>query len=410
MRKPSLAKFVPSLTQKQHEMYTFLKFLVKNVIEDDCSYVASALTFTTLLAIVPLMSVSFAVLSSFPVFQELALPVQNYIFEHFVPATGKVVQQYLVEFTQQVTKLSLWGIVFLFITSVLVMVTIERSLNKIWKVRTQRQGVAAFLLYWAILSLAPLMIGLSIAASSYLISLPFLSKESALNVSLLFRYAPFALSFSCFFLLYLIVPNCRVKVAHAATGALTAALLLEIAKAGFGWYTSSYDTYALLYGAFATVPIFFLWVYWAWFIVLLGAEVAYALSAPHQRRTGPTIDGFTHAVTWLYQLWQAQLNGQSLSLEQLIKADHHAYQVSPDTMLETLINQRLVAYIEGNRYILSRDLSQMSINELRELLPWRIPSTTTVQLHAPTQRYLNYLDEAEKITAPQFSQKVIELF
>ena len=229
---------------------------------------SSTLTFTSLLAIVPLMSVSFALLSSFPVFQELSEPIQSYIFEHFVPATGKVVHQYLLGFTKQVSKLSIWGIVFLFTTSVMVMVTIENALNKIWKVRKQRHGTSAFLLYWAILSLTPIMLGLSVAASSYLISMPIISKDLHVNTSLMIEYSPFLISLFCFSFLYIIVPNCRVKIRHAFIGSFVASFFLEAAKRGFTWYLSSYDTYQLLYGAFATVPIFF-------FVGILGLDYSF---------------------------------------------------------------------------------------------------------------------------------------
>ena len=141
----------PWLINKFETCKRFVRFVVRHFIEDDCTYIASALAFTSLLAVVPLMSVGFSIFSSFPVFQSLADPVQNFIFDNFVPATGKVVQTYLQQFTSQVSKLSILGVTFLVITALLVMFTIERSINKIWRVNSARHGVPAFLLYWAIL-------------------------------------------------------------------------------------------------------------------------------------------------------------------------------------------------------------------------------------------------------------------
>lgn len=140
----------------------FARFVIQHFAQDNCTYIASALAFTSLLAIVPLMSVSFAVFSSFPVFQKLTEPVQSFIFENFVPSTGKVIQTYLQQFASQVSKLSIWGFIFLIITALLVMFTIERAMNKIWHVDVSRRGVSAFLLYWAILSLAPVLLGMSL--------------------------------------------------------------------------------------------------------------------------------------------------------------------------------------------------------------------------------------------------------
>lgn len=185
------------------ELNNFFCFVIRHFFEDDGPYRASALAFTSLLAVVPLMTVVFAILSAFPVFNQLMLPVQDFIFENFVPATGKIVQVYLLQFEAQVSKLSVWGVVFLFITAILLMVTIEGAMNKIWRTSQAREGVTAFLLYWAILSLAPFFLGLSIAASSYLLSMPFLSGYNA--PSSLINTLPFFLSMIGFTFLYVVV-------------------------------------------------------------------------------------------------------------------------------------------------------------------------------------------------------------
>lgn len=390
-------------------MYIFLKFVLQNFIADECTNAASTLTFTSLLAIVPLMSVSFALLSSFPVFQDLSEPVQNYIFEHFVPATGKVVHQYLISFTKQVSKMSIWGVAFLFVTAVMVMVTIENAMNRIWKVRYQRYGTSAFLLYWAILSLAPVLLGLSFAASSYIFSLPMWNGELQVNQNVLLKYSPFLISFLFFWFLYVVVPNCYVKIRHAAVGAFVAAFLVEVAKKGFAWYLSTYDTYELLYGAFATVPIFFLWVYWAWIIILLGVEVAYALSATHHRRTGAQLDGLTHTIHWLGYLWHAQQKGRGLSLESLIKRDNHAYEKRPELIIQALLDAKLITVIEDGKYMISRDLNGLTFDELRVLLPWRLPKIEMICLDDINKNYLDMITSSQQANKEIFSTSVASL-
>jgi membrane protein len=390
----------------------FWWFVLNNFIEDDCSYRASALTFTSLLAIVPLMSTSFALLSAFPVFQELAGPIQDFIFENFVPATGKAVQQYLATFANQVSKLSIFGVAFLFVTAVLVMFTIEQSMNRIWKVRVQRRGSSAFLLYWAILSLAPALIGLSVAASSYLISLPLLKQQVNFSPSTFVHYMPLFLSLIGFTFLYLVVPNSSVKIRHGLAGALVAAALFEGAKQGFAYYLSQFHTYQLLYGAFAIVPIFFLWVYWVWFIILLGAEVSYALSVHHHRRVGPKLNGFSHTLNWLYRLWYAQQKGEGVSLEQLIDADDQPYEVAPEKVLEMLLDKKFIQSISGNRFILSRSLSKMSIYQLMKLLPYPLPDWQST-INNPSkmhQKFFKLLKENDAKDNQIFSISLDELF
>ena len=355
----------------------FIRFVAQHFNQDDCTYIASALTFTSLLAVVPLMSVGFAIFSSFPMFQGLAEPVQNFIFDNFVPSTGKVVQSYLQQFTSQVSKLSLFGGIFLIITSLLVMFTIERAMNKIWRVASSRHGVPAFLLYWAILSLAPMMLGLSLAASSYLFSIPFLINHPA--PSFLLHWFPFLLSLIGFNFLYVVVPNCPVKIRHAFWGALFAAVLFEGAKQGFAYYLTHFNTYQLLYGAFATIPIFFVWIYWVWIITLLGAEISYALSMHHQRRSGNSLDGFSHALLWLQQLWIAQKSGKGLSFSDLVDASSQPFTVDVDEMINALIYHELIHDTADGQYMLSRDLSQISLYTLTQLLPYRLP--TSLELH-----------------------------
>lgn len=359
------------LTEKLKESNRFIRFVARHFIEDDCPYRASALAFTTLIAIVPLMAVSFTILSTFPVFQNLADPIQNFIFANFVPTTGKIIQTYLHSFAAQVSKLSLMGVIFLFSIALLVMYTTESAMNKIWRVNSSRHHLSAFLLYWAILSLAPILLGLSIVISSYIVSIPFFANH---DIPLPLSYVPFLFSLSGFTFLYVVVPNCPVRFLHGFYGGVIAALLFESAKLSFAYYLTHYNTYQLLYGAFATVPIFFVWIYWVWFITLLGAEISYAFSAHYLRRPGVPIDGFSHALLWLYQLRLAQQEGKELTIDQLINASQRAYAVNVDDMLKQFIDLQLIKTTSDGHYILSRDLNHLTLYELTQLLPYRLPS------------------------------------
>lgn len=356
---------------KYREFERFIYFVINHFIEDDCTYRASALAFTSLLAVVPLMSLGLSILSSFPVFHDLAGPIQDFIFLNFVPTTGKVVQNYLQSFTTQVSKLSTIGVVFLFITALLLMYTIERSMNTIWRVSSPRKGVSAFLLYWAILSLAPIFLGLSLAASSYVFSIPFIR---GYETPLLITYIPILLSFVGFTFLYVVVPNCPVRIIHGIYGALISTILFELAKQAFAYYLGRYNTYQLLYGAFATIPIFFIWVYWVWLITLLGAEISYALSVHHQRREGTKIDGLSHALLWLNKMWEAHLEGRSVPLEELIDISNQPFAIDIGEMLEILIKLQLLKVTQNGNYILSKDLNSITLYELMQLLPYRLPT------------------------------------
>ncbi|KTD65267.1 YihY family inner membrane protein [Legionella spiritensis] len=356
----------------------FIRFVTINFINDGCTYRASALAFTSLLAVVPLMTVGLAILSSFPVFQGLVDPVQDFVFQHFVPATGKIIQNYLQLFAAQVSKLSIWGVAFLFVTALLVMFTIERAMNVIWRVATPRHGVAAFLLYWSILSLAPIFLGLSLAASSYLISLPFIKAHQP--PSLLLSAAPYLLSLTGFTFLYVVVPNHPVRLIHGLWGGIFATVLFESAKVAFAYYLTHYNTYELVYGAFATLPLFFVWVYWVWLITLIGAEICYALSVHYRRRTGTPLPGFFHALVWLHQLWLARReDGRGLTLQQLIELCPYPFAVDVNDMIASLTETGLIHETTDNRYMLSQDMNKLSLYDLSQRLPYRLPASNEVE-------------------------------
>lgn len=398
------------IMNKFREIWRFIRFVALHFIEDDCTYKASALAFTSLLAVVPLMSVGLSIFSTFPVFQDMSGPIQDFIFENFVPATGKVIQGYLQQFTAQVSRLSIVGIGFLFVTALLVMVTIENAMNKIWRVGVSRRGIAAFLLYWAILSLAPVLLGLSLAASSYLVSMPLIKDHYA--PSLVFKYIPFFLSLFAFTFLFVVVPNCKVKLRHGLGGALVATVLFESAKWSFAYYLTQYNTYELLYGAFASVPIFFIWVYWVWVITLLGTEISYALSVHYQRRVGQSLDGFSHALLWLNVLWEAQQKGIGLRFGDLINASTQPFSVDVDEMIKLLTQKHLLHITDDDLIMLSRDLSHMSFYELTQLLPFRLPSHNELQSTKSTfvQNWKGVLIENDEQMKTLLSMPLGQLF
>src|SRR5690606_29793017 len=260
--------------------------LYRRFVENRGAGNAAALTYTTLFAVVPMMTVTFAMLSAIPAFQGVGEDIQGFIFRNFVPSTGETVQEYLREFTTQARQLTWFGVGLLAVTAFLMLVTIEKTFNTIWRVRQPRRGVSSFLLYWAILSLGPLLLGAGFAVSTYITSLSLISGPDALiGAKTLLGFTPLLSSIAAFTLIYAAVPNARVPVRHALAGGVFTALLFEAAKALFGLYVSLFPGYQLIYGAFATVPLFLLWIYLSWVIVLFGAELVCNLSTPwHWRR------------------------------------------------------------------------------------------------------------------------------
>jgi membrane protein len=264
----------------------FCYLVGKHFNDDGCFHRAAALAYTTLLSIVPLLAVIFAVLSISPLFKTVGVTIQNFIFANFVPASGEIIQSHLQQFITQATHLSLISSVFLLVTSVMLLYSIEEALNHIWRVSNMRRSVRAILLYLALLIFVPLLLIIGFILSSYVLSLSVVALTVQwLGLAKIFLlFAPFLLSIIAFTLLYVAVPNCRVPFAMGLVGGLVAAILFEFVKRGFALYVETFTTYQLLYGALSVIPFFLVWIYLTWLVILFGAEVSHVLMIRKQKK------------------------------------------------------------------------------------------------------------------------------
>lgn len=363
-------------------IWCIIRMIGLRFYSDRLTYSASALTYTTLLALVPFLTVCMTVLSAFPFFKDIGTDLQQFILQNFIPSSGQIIQNYVVIFIQQAGKLPLIGTAFLVATAISMMLTIERAINDIWKVHHQRQGIYAVLVYWAMLSLAPVFIGLSIAATSYLISVPFIADVTAKFAfgKLLVGNTHVMITFLVLMFLYVGVPNCKVRWRYGFVGAFIATILFEATKKLFVIYVTLSTTYQHIYGALAVIPIFLLWVYLLWIYVLLGALISNVLSKRFYGEETEGLDGFSHALLWIEKLFKAQQQGEGLSVNDLYQQVSVDYQVDPHNMLLILEQQQLIRKINVNEYMLSRDLSSFTLNDLHQLLPWKLPAQVNENL------------------------------
>lgn len=264
--------------------FRLLRWVVQRFREDRCTRVAGALSFTTLLALVPLTAVMFAIFSRFEIFESWMTTVQEFIYGNFVPASGEVVSRYLQKFAANAGKLTIWGLLFLFLTSLMLMATIERVFNDIWHVPHTRKHLHRYLGYGALLVLGPMLIGISLSSTSYLISLPLFERYTPLGELKVFLLAaaPVVFEWLAFWALYVVVPNYHVRLRHGLIGSLITTVAFEIAKRGFAFFVTHFANYKAIYGAVAALPVFLIWIYLSWTIILLGAVVTATL--PEWRR------------------------------------------------------------------------------------------------------------------------------
>lgn len=350
------------------EALSFVRYVWRRFNEDRCSQVAASLTFTTLLALVPLVTIAVALLSAFPVFTPLSAQLKTFLLTHMAPeAAGKIITVYMPQFSANAAKLTAAGIVFLGVTAMFLMLTIDRALNAIWRVVRPRPLLQRLVVYWAVLTLGPLLIGASLSLTSWLVSVSLgVARQVPGGGLILLRTAPLLLTTVAFALMFSVVPNRPVPLGHAVAGGLAAAVMFELMKRGFAYYVSNFPTYTLVYGAFAAIPIFLVWIYLSWLAVLLGAVIAAALSNWHGgawKRPGTPGDSFMTGLRVLRALAQQMRTGETLGFHALRRRLHVSAEAL-EQVLEQMARAGWVRPLLGGAWVLVRDPAQLRVAEV----------------------------------------------
>jgi membrane protein len=348
--------------------------------EDRLGLTASSLTFTTTMALVPFFTVALAVFTAFPMFGKLQDALQAWLVQSLIPdAIARQVLGYLNQFAGKASRLGALGLAALFITALALVLTIDKTLNGIWRVRRPRPLGQRVLVYWAVMTLGPLVLGASLSMSSYVLSASRgLVAAMPGTVTVFFNLVEFLLLAAGLAALYRYVPNTPVRRSHAWAGGLFAATGIEVARQLLALYIGKVPTYSAVYGAFATLPILLVWIYVVWVIALLGAVIAAylpSLVAGTRRRGGGHGWQFQLALEVLQHLHRARSSARrglnATELAQSLEVD--SLQLEP--VLETLVSLDWIGRInevqdeEGTRYILLADAESTALEPLmRHLL------------------------------------------
>jgi membrane protein len=369
--------------------------------EDRLGLSASSLTFTTTIALVPFFTVALAVFTAFPMFGKLQASLQTWLVQSLVPdAIARQVLGYLTQFAGKASRLGVAGLVALLVTALALVLTIDRTLNGIWRVRRPRPFSQRVLVYWAVMTLGPLFLAASLSITSYLLSASRgLVGSLPGGVAFILDLVEFVLLAAGLTALYRYVPNTPVRGAHALAGGIFAALGIELAKRLLAWYIKLVPTYSAVYGAFATLPILLVWIYMAWAIVLLGAVVAAylpSLLAGARRRASAHGWQFQLALEVLQHLHGARSSARrGMSAAQLADTmEVDALQLEP--VLEILVQLDWIGRLNEvedeaqTRYILLADAQSTALEPLMRhlLLPssdataklWQSGQLSTVYL------------------------------
>lgn len=297
-----------------------MRFARRRLTEERLPQVAGGLTFTTVLALVPLLTIALAIFTVFPLFNSFRTSLEAYFIQSLMPKTiANTILGYLNTFANKASRLSAVGGGALMLTAIAMMLMIDRTFNQIWRVRASRPFTQRVVVYWALVTLGPLLIGISVTLTSSLFTAtnglmggrPLMGDVVGMLISVL-------LTMTAFTLLYIAVPNRLVDWRDAACGGLLAATAFEIAKRIFVVFVSKFPTYTVVYGALAAMPIFLLWVYVSWLIILMGAILAAAIPVVRYERwwhePSPG-SAFVDAMTILGVLYEARASGSSAAVD-----------------------------------------------------------------------------------------------
>ncbi len=264
------------LIEKAKIAWLYLVFLYSRCQQDNIKVPAGHLAYVTLLSIVPFLAVIFYMLSAFPMFSELTKVIEELIYNNLVPTSGDAIQGHVGGFIENTKKMSVMGIGSLIVIALLLISTIDQTINRIWRCKKKRSIVQAFTIYWTILSLGPIILGSSIALSSYLFSI--VQDQGFLSIGQkLLSFMPFIIAWLAFAGVYTLVPHQRVSFRYSLVGGLVASILLNFGTDLFTLYITNFPSQQVIYGALAVIPILFVWIYFNWLIVLFGAEVTATL-------------------------------------------------------------------------------------------------------------------------------------
>ncbi len=357
----------------------FSRFFNRHFNETRGMQTASSLAYTTLLSIVPLLAVMFGLFGKIPLLQGVSTAIQEFMFANFVPQFGETLKGYLGQFSNNASRLTFSGSMVLVLIALMLMATIENAFNRIWFVTRRRSPVSRLLVYWAVLTMGPLLIGIGMASTSYILSLPVLTElDSSLNLSAkLISFLPFLTTSIAFSLLYILIPNCFVVKKNAFISGVLGAVLFELAKYGFGIYVRTMTSYQNIYGAVSIIPLFLIWIYVSWTIVLFGAYMSFCLTSfrlqDEMESRSKAGWRFMDVLRVLSYLYQAQRTGYTVSIPDLrrdaIKLPH--YQMN--SLLETLQHAGWVNQSSNGQWLLSRDMTETSLYDLHKVLPVRLP-------------------------------------
>ncbi|TSB22529.1 YihY family inner membrane protein [Psychrobacter sp. YGAH215] len=368
----NLLKKIPFLHQR---WFQFLRFLTRHFFEDNCQQKAASLTYTTLLSIVPILTVLLMILSSVPALASVRAQIYEVIYSNLLPQSSLQVSKYINNFAEKSSNLTIIGSMVLFFTTIMTLTTIERAFNQIWRVENRSGGMKSILRYWTIVTLGPLILGTAFIVSSTVQSLSFLNRQIAgygIDWSFWIQIVSIAVTVAGFISMYWFIPKARVPAKNAAIAGVFVAIIFELMKNLFGTVMANFTSYEAIYGAFAALPIFLLWIYLSWNLILLGVEISYTLTIFETKEVYPR-HPLLSLLDMLNLIYTHHLKGEAVSEQALRNVLGRKELPKWYTYINYLQDSNLITMTEEEDYVLKKDLSKMTLWDFYRTLPYPLP-------------------------------------
>ena len=400
----------------KHKWVQFLMYLIKNFLDDNCTQKAALLTYTTLLSIVPILTLLFVILSTIPQLAEAREQIQNLIFSNMLPSTGMQVSKYLNQFANNSSNLTIMGVGILFFTTISTLTTIETAFNQIWRVEKKETSWLNLVRYWVIITLLPIVLAVVMIVSSTVQSLSFLNQKIGgygIDWAIWVQIVSIAIFLMGLVALYWFIPRCQVRFKHALVAGIVVGIIFEILRLTFGVIVDNFTSYKAVYGAFAILPLFLLWIYISWNIILLGVQISYCLTIFETKEIFPRHALFS-LMDMLNVLYREHKKGNVVSEAGL--RDVLGRQEMPNwyTYVSFLQDNNLITTSEKDEYVLKRSLDDYSFWDFYQNLPYPLPHEKDLRKlknNAPwTVEWINTLARGEAMLKYNFDISMASIF
>lgn len=355
--------------------FMYIRLLVRHFLDDNCTQKASSLTYTTLLSLVPILTVMLVVFSSVPALESIREQVQLAIYRNLMPSSVATISQHMSNFAQKSSNLGIIGVAGVFVTTILTLITIETAFNQIWRVSERSGGMVSVVRYWTIITVAPIILGVAFGASSTISGLSFLNRQIAgygIDWGIWAQIISFLFTVGGFIAMYWFIPKVKVPIRNAIIAGVVVAILFETLKMVFGSIMANFTSYEAIYGAFAAVPVFLMWLYLSWNLVLLGVEISYTLTIFDSKEVAirhPLLS----LLDMLNLIYKRHQVGETVSEADLRGVLGRKELPKWNLYIDELMSNELITRTKDDEYVLRTDLSTVSLWQFYKSMPYPLP-------------------------------------